>query len=257
MNEFLFSGIVILAWFFVFFVVGNMIKNNAIVDFGWGLGFVVVAVANVIYAGSINWLTGFMTAVVALWGLRLSYHIAKRNFGKPEDYRYVDMRKRWGKHPVLGSLLQVYLLQAVFMYVVSLPITVLFASKSSNITVWFVVGLVVWSIGYFFEVVGDAQLKSFIANPSNKGKIMQSGLWKFTRHPNYFGESTMWWGLGIAVLPVTVGYVALVSPIVITFLLLFVSGVPLLEKKYKDNVEFQEYAKRTSKFFPLPPKKEK
>lgn len=257
MNAFLLSGIVIASWFLLFFVVGNLIKNNSIVDFGWGMGFVLVAIANFWNSSQMSVLQVLFLFVVSLWGFRLSFYIAKRNFGKPEDYRYQNMRKRWGKHPVLGSLLQVYLLQAVFMFVVSLPIILLYASNATVATPIFYVGIGLWVIGYFFEVVGDAQLKMFINDPANKGKLMTTGLWKYTRHPNYFGESTMWWGLAVAVLPYSFGWIGLISPIVITTLLLFVSGVPLLEKKYKDNPEWKAYAQKTSKFLPLPPKKVK
>ena len=118
------------------------------------------------------------------------------------------------------------------------------------------IGLAVWLVGYFFEVVGDNQLKNFIKKPENKGKLMKYGLWKYTRHPNYFGEATMWWGIFLIALSSPNGWIAIISPIIITLLLLlFVSGVPLLENKYKSHPEFAEYAKRTSKFVPLPPKK--
>jgi steroid 5-alpha reductase family enzyme len=112
----------------------------------------------------------------------------------------------------------------------------------------------VWVIGFFFESVGDAQLSRFIKDPANKGKLMQSGLWKYTRHPNYFGEVTQWWGLWIIALSVSYGWLGIIGPLTITTLILKVSGIPLLEKSMEGNPEFQEYKKRTSVFFPLPPK---
>jgi steroid 5-alpha reductase family enzyme len=119
------------------------------------------------------------------------------------------------------------------------------------------IGLLVWVIGFVFESVGDSQLKRFIKNPENKGKIMDKGLWRYTRHPNYFGESVMWWGLAIMAISVQYGYIGFLSPIIITYLLLFISGVPLLEKAFKDNMEFQKYAARTSIFIPWFPKRDK
>ncbi|MCL6571176.1 MAG: DUF1295 domain-containing protein [Bacillus sp. (in: Bacteria)] len=117
------------------------------------------------------------------------------------------------------------------------------------------IGLATWIVGFFFEVVGDHQLKKFTNKPENKGKLMKYGLWKYTRHPNYFGEATMWWGIFLIALSSPNGWVAIISPMIITLLLLFVSGVPLLEKKYKDHPEFKAYANRTSKFIPMPQRK--
>ncbi len=257
MEHFWVSALVIFVWFVALFVVGQVKHNNSIVDFGWGLGFVLVAVANIALNASITTTQLLVCLAVFAWGIRLAYHIAKRNFGKPEDYRYVEMRNKWKKHPVLQAFFKVYMLQAVFMFVVALPIMIVFYGNAPKVTPFAVLGLIVWCVGYFFEVVGDKQLKNFVSKPENKGKIMQSGLWKFTRHPNYFGESVMWWGLATTTLFGELFYLAFVSPLVITWLLLFVSGVPLLEKKYANNAEFLQYAKRTSKFFPLPPKKNK
>jgi steroid 5-alpha reductase family enzyme len=152
------------------------------------------------------------------------------------------------------------MLQMTFLLIVALPIllsanTDVLINQTGYIIL--IIGVILWIIGFIFEAVGDAQLKTFKSNPENKGKIMQSGLWKYTRHPNYFGEALMWWAIWIISMSTLswINILGIIGPLFITYLLLFVSGVPLLEKKYKDNEAFQAYAKKTSIFFPLPPKK--
>jgi len=162
---------------------------------------------------------------------------------------------------MLNAFLRVFMSQMLLLFLISIPIQLsnMFTLAINSTLGWIIYGLGValWLFGYYFEVVGDAQLKKFIKNPENKGHIMQSGLWKYTRHPNYFGEATMWWGIWIISMASLVSWnlLGFVGPTIITYLLIFVSGVPLLEKKYKDNEEFQAYAKKTSVFIPLPPKK--
>ena len=140
------------------------------------------------------------------------------------------------------------------LFIVSLPIT--YGNNSPNQGLGWIsyIGVAIWIIGYFFEVVGDKQLKDFLADPKNKGKLMTSGLWSYTRHPNYFGEATMWWGIFLIAITSLSGIWIIISPIVITYLLVFVSGVPMLEKKYKDRPDFILYSKHTPKFFPWFPK---
>ncbi|MCJ7679308.1 MAG: DUF1295 domain-containing protein, partial [Candidatus Aminicenantes bacterium] len=171
------------------------------------------------------------------------------------DFRYAKWRKEWGRWFVLRSYFQVFILQGVLMGIIALPILLVNASMKPGLTWLDGLGVAVWVIGFCFETMGDLQLARFKKNPSNKGKIMTSGLWRYTRHPNYFGESAMWWGIFLITLSVPGGWVGVVSPVLITFILLFVSGVRMLEKKYGDNPEFQAYAERTSVFIPFPPKK--
>jgi len=254
MNVFLISALFLLAYFFVFFIIGQVLHNNSIVDIGWGLGFVLLG-ATLTILNPLNAISVILVLLITVWGARLTYHILKRNFKKKEDFRYVEMRKKWGKHQMLGALLQVYLLQAFFMYVVSLPLIFSFYLPNNIFNIFTSLGILIWIIGFLFESIGDKQLKDFLKNPINKGKIIESGLWKYTRHPNYFGEATMWWGIFIISLYSPLSLFTIVSPIVITYLLLFVSGVPLLEKHFENNELYKEYAKKTSKFFPLPPKK--
>ena len=255
MNIFLVSATVLLIYFSIFFIIGQIIKNNSIVDFGWGLGFVILALFQLFTVRPLNLSAIIVAILVIVWGVRLSYHIAKRNFKKGEDFRYVKMREKWGTHPYINAFLKVYMLQALFMYIIATPIMIVFETGINELNLMTLLGILVWLIGFYFEAIGDKQLKEFIKKPENKGKIMKSGLWKYTRHPNYFGEATMWWGIFLIVMPAAYGLSAIMSPILITYLLVFVSGVPMLEEKYKNNVEFIEYAKVTSKFIPLPPKK--
>ena len=249
---YLYSILVLFIYFNIWFLIGQIKKNNAVVDIAWGIGFVVVAWFTFIFSDKmlINYI---ITLLVSLWGLRLGYYLFKRNWNKSEDYRYVNMRKTWIKYPLLQAYLKVYMLQMILMFVISLPI-IFINNVNSSLNIITYLGVLVWIKGYFFEVVGDYQLKKFVSDKSNKGKIMKSGLWKYTRHPNYFGEATMWWGIYLISFSVG-GLYTLISPLLITYLLLFVSGVPLLEEKYKDNQEFIEYAKVTSVFVPWFPKK--
>lgn len=242
-------------YFFCFFLLGTLIKNNSIVDQGWGIGFVLIAFYNMIRTGNTT-ITGWLTFIlVALWGGRLFVHIMRRNFGKPEDFRYANWRKEWGKTVVIRSFFQVYMLQGLFMLAIGFPIVLIFESQFEGVKVLTVIGAVVWGIGYFFEVVGDAQLRIFKASPQNKGKLMTTGLWRYTRHPNYFGEAVMWWGIFLIALSVGASPISILSPIIITYLLVFVSGVPMLEKAMIGREGFDVYAKRTNKFIPWIPKR--
>ena len=247
--------LVVTAYFLAFFIVGTLIKNNSIVDMGWGIGFVLVAVYSMVRTGNYSVVSLLTTLMVTLWGGRLFYHIFKRNVGKPEDFRYANWRKEWGKWVIPRSLFQVYLLQGLMMMIIGFPIVLIHEKSGSEFGVLTAIGIAVWLTGYYFEVVGDAELKKFKSNPENKGKLITTGLWALTRHPNYFGEAVMWWGIFIVAISVGVPWFAIISPITITFLLLFVSGVPLLEKSMEKRPGFEAYAKRTNKFFPWFPKK--
>ena len=255
MNLYLQSIGVVFIYMTLFFIVAQIVKNNSIVDMGWGLGFVVIAVYTLVISGNYNSRAIIVTVLVSIWGLRLFYHILKRNLGKPEDFRYVAMRKSWGKWVIPKSFLRVFMLQGALMLVIAYPIIMNNTTDNGSLTILEIIGLAIWIVGFIFEALGDKQLRDFISDKKNKGHIMKDGLWKYTRHPNYFGEATMWWGIFIISLKSESGIVGIISPIFITLLLLYVSGVPMLEKHYKDNKEFQDYAKYTSIFIPLVPKK--
>jgi steroid 5-alpha reductase family enzyme len=243
------------AWF----VVSILRKRNDVADIAWGLGFVVVAIIAETHNAHPGALSKLSVALTTIWGLRLATHILLRNRGKNEDYRYAKWRHDWGKFFLIRSYFQVFLLQGVLLFLVVLPVTLTAGlSTRTDLTVWAAAGILTWLFGFFFEAVGDFQLAQFSANPANKGKVMTQGLWKYTRHPNYFGEVTQWWGLWLilcaSTLPASHKLLGLVGPATITTLILFVSGVPLLEKRYAHDKDYQKYAKKTSKFIPRDPK---
>ncbi len=248
------AALIVFIYFLVFFLVAQVIKNNSIVDMGWGAGFVLLALVILVSQGAYVERNLLMTLLVTIWGGRLTYYIVKRNWGKPEDFRYAKWRQEWGQWLVPRAFLQVFMLQGLLMLVIGYPIVLVNASPQPGLNFFDYAGLLVWIIGFIFESVGDKQMAEFKKDPANKGHVIKSGLWRYSRHPNYFGEATMWWGIFLLALSVPSGLSAVISPLVITLLLLYVSGVPMLERKYKDNPEFQAYAKVTSKFFPWFPK---
>lgn len=254
-NIFLISAFVIWIYFIGVFLLAQYLKNNSIVDSFWGPGFLVVALVTFILTQHRGSRAILITALVSIWAIRLFTHITIRNWNKPEDFRYINMRKRWGdQFPLLKAYLHVFLLQGVLLFIIAVTIISGNSNPDQTIGLTAILGLILWIIGFFFEAVGDRQLTEFKANPANKGKIMTKGLWSYTRHPNYFGEAVQWWGIFLIAITRPAEIWLIISPIVITLLLLFVSGVPLLEKKYKDRPDFQEYARHTPKFFPWFPK---
>lgn len=250
------AAIIIFSYFFLFFLLGTLLRNNGMVDVGWGLGFVVTAWLLLLLHPPVTPARLTMTLLITLWGLRLFWHILRRNVGKPEDFRYAELRRGWGKWVVPRAFLQVYMLQGFFMYVIALPVILGIHSSPTVLPFWFALGLCVFAVGFVFEAVGDAQLRHFLHNPANRGHIMTQGLWRVTRHPNYFGEATMWWGIFLIALSGGITPLAIISPIAITLLLLFVTGVPILEESMKNRPGYAAYAARTSIFFPWFPQKD-
>lgn len=237
------------------FLVSILVQRNDIADIAWGMGIFLVACISYFSTNYEGMLSCVFVLLAGLWGVRLSMRILLRTIKKPEDYRYRTWRTEWGKWFYPRSYVQVYLLQGALMVVVGYSFIHASAfSQHTALTAIQLFGLVVWCIGYFFEVVGDWQLDRFLKQPKEQGAIMQTGLWKYSRHPNYFGEVTMWWGIWFLVAPLPFSYIALISPLTITFLILKVSGIPMLEKHFEGNMQFEAYKKRTSAFFPLPPK---
>ena len=253
-------GTIISLWVFftIAFFIAQAKENNGLQDIAWGMGFIVVALFSYFFSSteSLNGLV--ITSLVVLWGGRLSYHLFKRNWNSPEDRRYVDMRKNWeekGQNVKVVAYFKVFMFQMLLLLFIVQPVMLANTREGNGLNLINIIGIVVWIIGYYFQVVGDAQLKKFKEDKSNKGKLMTKGLWAYTRHPNYFGEATMWWGIFLISLVEPISYLGIVGPSMITFLLLKVSGVPMLEKKYEGREDFEEYKKRTSKFFPMPEKK--
>ncbi len=249
------SAAAIFVYMVVVFVWATLIKDNSIVDIGWGMGFLVVIIAGLILLPAITPFNAALAAMVVIWGLRLSGYIFSRHRNVGEDYRYAQWRKEWGKHVVPRAFFQIFMLQGGFMFIIALPLMIAMANTSAVINWVSIIGIVLWLIGFFFEAVGDSQKSRFKANQANSGKIMQSGLWRYTRHPNYFGEALLWWGIFVFVIPAGYWYVSIISPVILTFLLTKVSGVAMLEKKYTGNKEFEEYARKTNGFIPWWPKR--
>jgi steroid 5-alpha reductase family enzyme len=244
------SAAAVFVYMTALFVVALARKDNSIVDIGWGPGFVVVALLCFFAGKSYRARPILVTGLVVIWAARLAMHIFFRNRGRGEDYRYALWRKDWGKWFVLRSFFQVFMLQGFFLLLISYPIVLINYETGKGLSPLDGAGVLVWLGGFFFEVVGDEQLRRFKQKPENKGRIMTMGLWRITRHPNYFGEAAQWWGIFLLALSLPHGWTAVISPLVITFLLLKVSGVTMLEKKYAGNKEFADYAGRTSAFFP-------
>jgi len=254
-DYFLTLGVLLLVYMSSWFLLSLIKKRNDVADTAWGLGFMLMAWAS-FYLGDVQGPLGILVGIlVSIWGIRLAWHIHKRNRGKAEDYRYAQWRQEWGAWFYLRSYAQVYLLQGLLLFLIAMPIFWINNSTGQALGISAFIGTAVWILGFVFESVGDAQLARFIKDPANKGKLMQQGLWHYTRHPNYFGEVTMWWGVWLIALSVPYGFLSIIGPITITILILKVSGIPMLEKKMNENPDFQEYKKRTSIFIPWFPKK--
>ena len=255
LQVYLLTVIVLWVFFTIVFFIAQAKENNGLQDVAWGAGFVVVALFSYFYSTtkSINGLV--VTGFVVLWGGRLAYHLFLRNWNAPEDKRYVAMRKKWGDSPKINAYFKVFMFQMLLLLVIVQPVMLANTVINDRLTIINYIGIAIWLIGFFFEVVGDYQLKTFIADKNKKTRLMTQGLWKFTRHPNYFGEATMWWGIFLISFVNTRSLIGIIGPAMITYLLLFVSGVPMLEKRYEGREDYDEYKKVTSKFFPLPPKK--
>ena len=226
----------------------------------WGAGFALIALTTLILAvgdGDL-WRQLLITALTCVWGLRLAWHITARNRGTGEDPRYVEIMDKAPGNPVLHMVRKVYLPQAVIMWVVSLPVQLGqygFADGPLSIILT-VLGVLCWAVGFTFETVGDAQLAAFKADPANKGQVMDRGLWRYTRHPNYFGDAAVWWGLTLLGLHHAAGLLGLVGAALMTWLLAKGTGAKLLESTIGDRRPgYADYVRRTSGFFPLPPKK--
>jgi len=233
-------------------VVSVVRRDASIVDVWWGLGFVLIG-GVAFQAGSGGPRPALALGMVTVWGFRLATYLAWRNWGTGEDPRYQAMRRAWGPRFWWVSYATVFLLQGVLMWIVSLPVQRAMTSDAP-LGALDVAGLGLWVVGIGFEAVGDAQLARFKADPANAGRVMDRGLWRYTRHPNYFGDFLVWWGLWLVVARVPGGGWTIVGPIVMSVLLMRVSGVPLLERSLrKRRPGYDDYCRRTSAFFPWPP----
>ncbi|MCY4258131.1 MAG: DUF1295 domain-containing protein [bacterium] len=249
------SALVIVGLMLVVWATSVAIRNASIVDIFWGFGFVAIAWVALATTDGHGVRGAFLVAMATAWGLRLTVYLAFRNIGEEEDYRYQSMRRRAGDRFWITSLGRVFGLQGAVMWVVSLPLQIGISEPDRGFAALWVIGAVVFVVGYLFESIGDWQLARFKANPNNAGKIMDKGLWRYTRHPNYFGDATVWWGIGLVAASTPVGIVGLIGPVIMTWLLLKVSGVAMLERGlHKRRSGYSKYVERTSAFIPRPPK---
>jgi steroid 5-alpha reductase family enzyme len=257
LSSFAVVGLVILAFMFLLWLISLAIKNSSIVDIYWGFGFVLAAWAFFLLTSS-DFLNRkiLLVSLTSIWGLRLTIHVLLRNWGKAEDFRYQKWRTESGRIWWIKSFFQVYLLQGLLMWIISLPLLAgQFFQNKTQFGFFDYFGILFWIVGFFFESIGDAQLTLFKKNPLNHGKVLSSGVWRFSRHPNYFGDSAQWWGYYLIAASAG-GWWTIFSPIIMTLFLIKVSGVVLLEKTLiKTKPGYSEYAESTSAFIPWFPRK--
>lgn len=251
-----FALLFILGLMTALWLVSLWLRNSSIVDIFWGSGFVIVVwffFALTPHGFLLRkWL---ICLLVSIWGLRLSFYILWRNWRKPEDFRYQKWRNEAGKRWWWQSFFQVFILQGILMWLIANPLLAAqFSAYPDHLTAFDIAGLVLWGIGFFFESVGDIQLATFKANPVNKGKVLDRGVWRYTRHPNYFGDAAQWWGFYLFVV-LSGGWWTVFSPVLMTLLLLRVSGVALLEKTLETRPGYNKYIEKTSSFIPWFPRK--
>lgn len=232
-------------------------RDASIVDIVWGLGFVVVAVVSYLVGDGADARRTLLLVLVGVWGLRLAGYLAWRNLGHGEDRRYQKMRRHYGSWFWLISLVTVFALQGVLMVVVSLPVSLTAdVERPDGLGPLALAGVALWLVGFVFEAGGDLQLARFKADPAHEGEVMDRGFWRYTRHPNYFGDFCVWWGIWLVAAETGPGRWGILGPIVMTIFLLRVSGVAMLERDIgRRRPKYADYIERTSAFFPLPPKR--
>lgn len=248
---------VIMTMMSLLWIISLTIRNASIVDIFWGFGFVVAAYFYFLKTGDISNRKILIVTIVTIWGLRLSSYIAWRNWGKGEDFRYRNFRKKYGETRYWWiSYFQVFLLQGILMWLISAPLLgAQFYTQNLKLNIFDYLGLAVWIIGFLFEAGGDYQLAMFRSDSSNKGKILDKGFWRYTRHPNYFGDSAVWWSYGFICIAAG-SYLPVLGSLLMTGLIIKVSGVAMLERSLKDSKPgYRDYIEKTNSFFPWFPRK--
>ena len=239
----------------IWFLVAYERKRLDTVDTAWGLGFVVVAWS--VYAQQPSTRSLMIAVLVSIWGVRLAYHIWRRSQRHSnDDPRYTELSSHWKGNYWVRAYYSIFLLQGALIMMASLPI-VMAAGELINGRTWLTwLGLIIWLFGFIFEAIADQQLAEYL-QLKNKPKVVQPGLWRYSRHPNYFGELVQWWAIGIIALQVWFGWVGLFGPLILSYLIIFVSGIPPIEKRRVKDPEYKAYQLQTSALIPLPPTKSK
>ena len=256
LSSYLIIGLIILVLMAALWLVSLALKNSSIVDIFWGFGFVISAwTAFALTPDGFSGRKWLLVILTTIWGLRLTLHILTRNWGKGEDFRYQVWRKEAGAAWWWRSFFKVFLLQGILMWIIATPLLrAQISATPAQLTFLDYLAILVWLVGFFFEAAGDWQLAKFKANPANKGKVLNTGFWRYTRHPNYFGDAAQWWAYYLIALAAG-GWWTIFSPLLMTLLLMRVSGVTLLEKTLKESKPgYKEYVASTSEFIPWFPK---
>ncbi len=263
------AALVVFLFFTTGFIIAQLKRDNSFADVLWGAGFVVLSIVLLTVRTidpnrEVFYSQLWTVFLVTVWGVRLTWMIGKRNLKTGEDYRYRQMREKWQGSVRVNAFFKVFMLQGFFQYIIALPIIFIFAYPVADATtksaIGIAVGVGVWLTGFLIEAIADMELATFKRKPEMKGRILKTGLWRYSRHPNYFGEALLWWGLFILVAfnsQFPLSLISIIGPITITVLVRYISGVPLLEKRMMQKEEYRDYASRTSIFIPLPPRKKK
>ncbi len=246
--------ILLVAYMTAWFLLARKRQRLDTVDSAWGGGFAVAAWAVAIQAPSTP--TFVIALLVTLWSGRLTNHIANRSRKNSDDPRYVAMADKWKGNVWVRAYFALFLTQGLLIWAISLPIVMAAGNEIVGLRWPLTAGIVVWIIGFAIESISDKQLANYLSDKKNKGKVLDTGLWRYSRHPNYFGELTQWWGIGIIAIQSSFGWIGLLGPLLLTILIVFVSGIPPIEKRREGNAAYQEYKKRTSPLIPLPRNRE-
>ncbi|HNW75453.1 MAG TPA: DUF1295 domain-containing protein [Bacteroidales bacterium] len=243
-------AIVIFVYVTILFVIAHFMEDNTIADIFWGPGFVVIAAFTLMQAPGWDVRKMVVSILVLLWGVRLAFHILLRKKGQGENFRYLQWRETW-KYFKIKSYLRIFLLQGLFMLIISAPVWFIDSMPNAPLTFWDHIGLIVFGIGFFIEVTADSQLIRYKKDPAFKGKLINKGLWGISRHPNYFGEALLWWGISLYAVSLPWGWITLISPLFLTILLRFVTGVPVMDKRLQRFPGWDEYKQQTAPFVPF------
>lgn len=244
------AALAVFLFFLVFFIVSLVRRDNTVADITWPIGFILAAFVVLWQRDAISFRQIIATTLVSVWGVRLALHIWLRNRGKGEDWWHRAWRKAWGEHWVIGSFLQIYLLPLVYLMAIVSPVLYINTVHGPSLDLLDWLGLGVWIVGFTWEVIGDHQLVRFKQRRNNKGHVLCTGLWRYSRHPNYFGEILLWIGLWFMASSIPGGWVTLIGPIAVTVLLVWGRGIPRLERHFSANPEYLAYQKKTSMLFP-------